>query len=200
MRGPGGRWGGPGGYRFYDRHTRNLPGVEKMSLLTETEKVYSYKSGEKIESYINAPTACSGRSSNSTSSKARLTQTTTRRMRTMSPSSTTRRAGNSSATSRPPARRLKLTASDSAVGVVANVPYLRQIPFADIWAPISTTKTKTYRDELMGNFMAIYLARSSADFPAIKEEFQARLKQVEFPDPAVEPDVRRDRNPLRVLR
>ena len=63
------------------------------------------------------------------------------------------------------------------------VPYLRQIPFADIWAPISTTKTKTYRDELMGNFMAIYLARSSADFPAIKEEFQAQTKQVEFPDP-----------------
>src|SRR5262245_31963784 len=46
------RWNGNGGYRFFDRHTRNLPGVEKMSLFTEAEKVYSYRSGEKIESYI----------------------------------------------------------------------------------------------------------------------------------------------------
>src|SRR5262245_55969795 len=52
MTGPNGRWGSSGGYRFFDRHTRNLPGVEKMSLLTETERVYSYKDGEKIESYI----------------------------------------------------------------------------------------------------------------------------------------------------
>src|SRR5215510_2971906 len=52
MTGHDGRWNRTGGYRFFDRHTRNMPGVEKMSLLTESERVYSYMSGEKIESYI----------------------------------------------------------------------------------------------------------------------------------------------------
>jgi putative ABC transport system permease protein len=184
MRGSGGRWGAPGGYRFYDRHTRNLPGVEKMSLLTETEMVYSYKSGEKIESYIKRTDGVfweilefnflEGAPYTDDDEKnenyvAVINDATRRKF-----------FGDEPATGKTievDGQRFRV------VGVVANVPYLRRVPFADIWVPISTTKTKTYRDELMGDFNAIYLARSSADFPAIKEEFQARLKQVEFPDP-----------------
>jgi putative ABC transport system permease protein len=69
------------------------------------------------------------------------------------------------------------------VGVVENVPFLRQVPFADVWVPVSTMKSDKYRDEMMGEFQAAYLARSAADFPAIRDEFNARLGQVEFPDP-----------------
>jgi putative ABC transport system permease protein len=184
MKGPNGRMHGSGGHRFFDRYARNLPGVEKMSLISETERVYSYKSGEKIESYIKRTDGVfweilefnfleggpytEGDDKNE-NYVAVINEATRRKF-----------FGDEPATG-------KMIEVDGqrfrVVGVVANVPYLRRVPFADIWAPISTTKTKTYRDELMGNFIAIYLARSSADFPAIKEEFQARLKQVEFPDP-----------------
>jgi putative ABC transport system permease protein len=184
MSGHSGRWSGAGGYRFFDRHTRNLPGVEKMSLLTETERVYSYKNGEKIESYIKRADAVfweilefnflEGAPYTDDDEKnenyvAVINDATRRKFFGDEPA-----VGK---TIEVDGQRFRV------VGVVANVPYLREAPFADIWAPISTTKTRTYRDELMGNFIAIYLARSSADFPAIKEEFQARLKQVEFPDP-----------------
>jgi len=177
-------WNGNGGYRFFDRYTRNLPGVEKMSLFTETEKVYSYKGGEKIESYIKRADGVfweilefnfleGGPYTNDDEKNENYVAVI---------NDATRRKffGDEQAlgkTIEADGQRFRV------VGVVANVPFLRQVPFADIWAPISTTKTKTYRDELMGAFMAIYLARSSADFPAIKEEFQARLKKVDFPDP-----------------
>src|SRR5262245_7175077 len=184
MKGHDGRWNGTGGYRFFVIHTRNMPGVEKMSLLTESERVYSYMSGEKIESYIKRTDGVfweilefnfleggpyTDEDEKNENYVAVINDATRRKFFGNEPAS--------GKTIEVDGQRFRV------VGVVANVPYLRQIPFADIWVPISTTKTKTYRDELMGNFVGIYLARSSADFPTIKEEFQTRLKHVEFPDP-----------------
>jgi len=179
-------WGGPGGYKFFDRYARNLPGVEKMSLCTDTrdEGVYSYLNGEKIQSYLKrtdsefweimeftflegAPfTAEDEKNANFV---AVINEATRRKFFNDQPA-----VGK---TIEVDGQRFRV------VGVVANVPYLRHIPFADIWVPISTQMSSTYREELMGGFIALFLARSTADFPAIREEFQARLKQVEFPDP-----------------
>lgn len=72
------------------------------------------------------------------------------------------------------------------VGVVRDVPVIRVNSAADLWVPISTAKTSSYKDQvIMGNFNSVILARSRADFPAIKAEVQARLRQVEknLPDP-----------------
>ena len=71
------------------------------------------------------------------------------------------------------------------VGVVRDVPILRFVPFADIWVPNSTTKSRTYRTDYQGDYMAILLARSRGDFPAIKAEVAARFKEAEahIPDP-----------------
>lgn len=72
------------------------------------------------------------------------------------------------------------------VGVVQNVPVIRVNSAADLWVPISTAKTSSYKDQvIMGSFNSVILARSRADFPAIKAEVQARLRQVEknLPDP-----------------
>jgi putative ABC transport system permease protein len=67
------------------------------------------------------------------------------------------------------------------IGVVPDVPELRTVPFADIWVPLTTAKSDSYRRELMGGFNAIYLARSVADLPALREEFRSRMKRVELP-------------------
>ncbi|MCI0338457.1 MAG: FtsX-like permease family protein [Acidobacteria bacterium] len=180
----GGTWSSGGGYKFFDRYARNLNGVEKMSLCTETEPVFSYHNGEKIQSYLKRTdgefwqilefTFLEGAPFTSDDEKnvnfvAVINDATRKKF-----------FGDESAagkTIEADGQRFRV------VGVVANVPYLRRTPFADIWVPISTMKTNNYRGELMGNFNALFLARSRSDFLAIKDEFQVRLKQVEFPDP-----------------
>jgi putative ABC transport system permease protein len=71
------------------------------------------------------------------------------------------------------------------VGVVRDVPTLRFSSSADIWVPISTSKSRLYKERWMDEFNALLLARDRADFPAIKAELQARLREAEhhIPDP-----------------
>jgi putative ABC transport system permease protein len=65
------------------------------------------------------------------------------------------------------------------------VPALRETSAADLWVPISTSKSKSYREQFMGGFRGLILARSRADLPAIKAEFQDRVREAErnLPDP-----------------
>jgi putative ABC transport system permease protein len=76
------------------------------------------------------------------------------------------------------------------VGVVKDVPMLRVVPFSDVWVPISAQKSSTYKSEVQGNYLAILLARSRADFPAIKSEVAARFKEAQptIPQPYTELD------------
>jgi len=71
----------------------------------------------------------------------------------------------------------------TVIGVVRNVSELRPVPYADIWVPNSTTPQITERNDLMGPYIGLLLARSADDFPAIKREFQSRLSKVELPNP-----------------
>lgn len=177
-------WSSPGGYKLFDRHFRNLPAVELMSLTTEPELTYSYHQGEKIGSYLRRTDGqfwkimdfrfIEGRpftedDDSNANPVAVINQATNRKF-----------FGEQSAVG----RMLEIDGQRfRVVGVVENVPFLRQLSFADIWVPINTFKTAAWRDQLMGKFIALFLARSSADFPAIRQEVQIRLKQVEFPDP-----------------
>ena len=68
------------------------------------------------------------------------------------------------------------------VGVVPNVPSLRFMPFSDVWVPISTAKTDSYKKEFVGDFMGLFMARQVDDIPAIKDEFNSRLAHAEIPD------------------
>ena len=68
------------------------------------------------------------------------------------------------------------------IGVVPDLPILRQISFAEIYVPLTTAKTDAYREQLLAGFTGLLLARSPADFPAIKAEFASRLPQVPLPN------------------
>jgi putative ABC transport system permease protein len=177
-------WNGTVGYGFLDRYVRTLPNVERVSIFSEPELIHSYQKGEKIPVYIKrtdgafwqilefsflegAPfTADDDKNANAV---AVINEATRKKF-----------FGNDAAVG-------KTIEADGqnfrVVGVVANVPFLRQVPFSDIWVPISTIKNDSYKKELMGNFIGLIEARSAADFPAIRDEFKSRLPQVEFPDP-----------------
>ena len=47
------------------------------------------------------------------------------------------------------------------MGVVRDVPILRLVPFADIWVPYTTDRSDNYRQEIVGDMMGLFLARST---------------------------------------
>ncbi len=179
-----GTWNGTTGYKFLNRNTRNLPNVEQMAIFSEQKQVVSYRNGEKIQSYLKRTdgeyweilsfhflegAGYSAEDEKNRNFVAVINEATRQKF-----------FGNESAVG----KTIEVDGQNfRVVGVVENVPFLRNVPFADVWVPISTAKTDTYRNELMGDFMATYLARSAADFPAIRDEFKVRLTNVEFPDP-----------------
>jgi putative ABC transport system permease protein len=70
------------------------------------------------------------------------------------------------------------------VGVVPDVPALRDRPFADVWVPLSTAKTKAYlEDGVFGDFNAVVLAQKREDIPLIKKEYSERLQRMDYPVP-----------------
>jgi putative ABC transport system permease protein len=187
FQGPNERSTGPAGYAFLDRYVRTLPNVEKVSIHSVTNMAYSFWKGEKLKSNIKRADGQyweildfkfleGGPFTVEDDQKANYVAVI---------NEATRRKffGDSPAVG-------KMIEADGqqfrVVGVVANVPIYRMIPFADIWIPISASKTNAYKSQtLRGEFAATILARSAADFPAIKSEFQSRLASLEFPDTRV---------------
>lgn len=184
FQGPENQSTGPAGYVFLDRYVRTLPNVEKVSIYTTPNTVYSFWRGAKIKSFLKRTdgefwqimgfrfleggpfTAEDEKSSNFV---AVINEATRHKF-----------FGDESAVG-------KMIEADGqqfrVVGVVANVPIYRMNPFADIWVPISTSKTNAYKSQLLrGEFQAAILAKSTADLSAIKSEFESRLPGVEFPD------------------
>ena len=69
------------------------------------------------------------------------------------------------------------------VGVVENVAFTRRVGFSEIWVPIRTFKDRSYETMMAHGFGGIVLARSAADFPRMRREFQQRLTSFHFEDP-----------------
>jgi putative ABC transport system permease protein len=189
MRGPNVSMSSEPGYGFLDRYIRplkSLPQVEDVSLASTAEPVSSYLGGRKIESKLKRTDGQFWRILDFRFLEGGpLTSEDERNARyvaVISESTRQRFFGGK------PALGRTLEADGQrfrVVGVVPDVPSLRHFSAADLWVPISTTKSKSYRDEWMGGFIALILARSSADFPGIKAEVQARLRAAErnLPDP-----------------
>lgn len=170
------------GYLLLDRYARNLPGVERMAVYAMPRMVYSYRSGQRIRSLIKRTDAEYWRVLDfqfleggpytdqdvANGSMVAVINATTR----------DRFFGG------PPAVGKTLEAdglSFRVIGVVPDVPVLRLVANGDIYAPVTTAKTDAYRRELMGGFGGLLLARSTADFPAIKAELETRIAGAALP-------------------
>ena len=69
------------------------------------------------------------------------------------------------------------------IGVVENVPILRIMPYADMWAPVTTSKEDISAVTLFGGFpgfMALVLAKDRTDFPAIRKELAGKVANFDF--------------------
>ncbi|HKV09038.1 MAG TPA: ABC transporter permease [Thermoanaerobaculia bacterium] len=190
MQGPDSTWTSEPGYAFLDKHIRSLtalPGVETVTVFSNNASASSYLAGRKITSSVKR-------------TDGRFWQVFDFEFLEGQPFSVADEENGNFVAVISEATRERFFGDQKAVGqsievdgqrfrvvgVVRNVPVIRNNSSADLWVPISTAKTSGYKDQVvMGNFNAMILARSRADFPAIKSEVQARLRQAEknLPDP-----------------
>lgn len=184
MYGENSTWSGDGGYKLFDRYARNLPGVERLSIFSSNDSVPAYIGGEKVALSLKRTdgefwrilefTFVDGRPySTSDVDEARFVAVLTEATR----EKFFGRESASGKTIEVDGQRFQV------VGVVENIPRIREVPFADLWVPHTTSKSAAYRDEIMGGYNAIALAASASDLPKIREEFNARLARAELPDP-----------------
>ena len=69
------------------------------------------------------------------------------------------------------------------VGVVRDVPVYRTNPYADVWVPISTAQSGSYRnDGIQGRFAGAVLITDTSFIKAVKNEYDIRLSRVPIPD------------------
>ena len=182
MYGPHSTWQSSAGYKLFNTYARNLPGVERLSLYTGGRAVNSYVDGQKIESSLKQTDdefwrildfsfIEGGPYGTADVAEARflavINAATRQRFFAGQPA-----VGK---TIEADGQRFRV------VGVVEDVSEMRQVPFADIWVPYTTAKTDAYKNEIMGGFHALALARDRASMAQIHEEFNSRLTHVELP-------------------
>jgi len=169
------------GYLFLDRYARDLPGVERTSFSTQAESAFSYVGGDRVRSYLKRTDAEFWRIMTFDFVEGGpFTDedvATARPVAVVNASTRDRFFGGAPAVGRSievEGRRYRI------VGVVRDVPFLRLVPFADVWVPLTVARSDAWKRELRGGFMGVLLARSAADFPAIQAEFRSRVAAVDL--------------------
>jgi len=169
------------GYLLLDRYARGLPGVERMSVSTQIQSAFSYVGGDRVRSFLKRTDGEfwrimafdfveGGPYTDEDVASARpvaVINATTR----------DRFFGGGTAVGRSleiEGQRYKI------VGVVPDVPFLRLVPFADVWVPLTVARSDAWKRDLRGPFVGVLLARSRADFPAIQSEFRSRMATVDL--------------------
>ncbi len=182
--GPRGSWGSNPGYRFLDRHVRNVEGMEAFTMAT-SRRVGAYRDGVKIESEMMRTDAA-------------FWEMFTFRFLEGGPwLATDEEQGNTVAVINAATRELFFDGQPAVgrdlvldqqtfrvVGVVENVARYRPLTFADLWVPISSAPSSGYRHEFMGGFRGMILAPDRRALPTIQRNYQQMLSEVELPDPA----------------
>jgi putative ABC transport system permease protein len=184
MYGPGSSWTAAAGYKLLDRYARGLSGAERLSIFSNTSSVTAYVNGQKVTSSLKrtdgefwnilqftflegAP--YSQKDVDEAQFVAVITENTRQRFFGDRPA-----VGQTLDTD---GQRFRV------VGVVPNISMARDVPYADIWVPITTAKTDAYKREMLGDFNAIVLAHDQAALDHIHDEFNARLAHVELDEP-----------------
>jgi len=174
----------PPGYKLIDKYLKPMPGVERVAAVTLPTGVSVYQGPNVSELQMRRADAdywkvldfrlLAGRLPNEADDAAG------RMIAVLNASS---------------ARRLFPGAPQAAIGqridvggqvfevagVVEDAMHVNA--FADIWAPISTFASSDYRNQLTGMFMALILAKDSADLPRIREQVAQIAKGVVHDDP-----------------
>ncbi len=174
---------GPGGYALYDRYMRGIPGVERLSILSQPETVISYWKGTRLKSLIKRTDADffrildfewieGGPFGEADVSEARFVAVINETTRTKFFSGASAVGKEIEADGQ----------TFKVVGVVPDVPIFRLMATGDIYVPLTTAKTDDYKTRLRGGFLALFLLNDREAVEGVQQEFKARLKKVDLPE------------------
>lgn len=168
------------GRRLLDRCARDLPGVEIATFFSVQTQSVTYRAGERIPLWIKRTDGAFWRALRfrfleggpftdaddaAANAVAVINDATRRKL--------FGRAGGVGKTVTVDGQTF------TVVGVVEDVPFLRVAPFADVWLPSGTARSDAWRREWVSDQMALLVARSRADLPAIREEYRRRVVSVD---------------------
>lgn len=171
------------GFAFLDRYVRTLNDVEEISIFRQRRPVAVYRDEQRLDMFLKATDGPYWRildfdflegaafSDGDDESGANVVVIS--------------RQSRERIFDGEPALGKELTADGQTlrvVGVVEDVSFARMAGFADLWVPIGSAKSQSFRSELRGGFSALILAHDVSDFPRIKRDYQLALQSVEFPD------------------
>lgn len=170
------------GFKTIDKYLKPIPGVERVSAFTTPASVSVYQGDRVSELEMRRVDAdywrildfklLAGRLPNADDDAggrfvAVINATTARRL-----------FGDAAATGQ------KISIGGQmfeVIGVVEDVIHMNA--YADIWAPLYTFPSGTWRDELTGSFAAMLLARQPSDLPRIQREVERAAKTFVDTDP-----------------
>ena len=177
------RHSGPG-FKFLDRYSRDLPGVERMSISTRPHESSAFLDGRKLvfqRRFVDAEywrimqfafvegapcTEDDDRNAN--------------RVTVIGEGARRRFFADGSAMG----RSIELDGVQfRVIGVVRDTPWYRINSAADIWVPLQTQTSAGFFDRLTGGCQAVFLLHPDADKRQVQAAFKERLTRVEFDDP-----------------
>lgn len=172
---------GAAGGRLLESCARSLPGAEITSFYTEHEQEVTYVGGERVSLWVKRTDAAFYRAlafrfleggpftdaDDAAGNAVAVVNDATRR----------RLFGPGPAVG----KTLRLDGrSFTVVGVVEDVPFLRAVPFSDVWLPARTARSDEESRKWVGGMEALIVARSAADLPAIRAEYRRRVASVDL--------------------
>jgi putative ABC transport system permease protein len=183
LQGDGATWQSPPGYRLIQEFARNLPGVELMTVQTGGTLVTSFVDGRKIESDLKHTDGEFWQLYHFTFVEGGPYTTadveTARLVLVINETTRQRFFGDASGVG-------KYIDADGqrfqVIGVVRDVPSMRT-PSSDMWAPLTTQKSKGWQDEYLGNFTPAFLLAPNASADEVRAELHARLQSFTPPSP-----------------
>lgn len=169
------------GYRLLDRYARGLQGVEQFGIGSFTHSVNAYTGGARVTLALNRTDAGYWRVLQFTFLEgAPYTADDVRQARFVAVINAATRERFFGAA---PALGKTIEADGQRFRVIGVVPDLspwRIISAADMYVPLTTSKTDAYTRENLGSFIGLILAKTPQDVPLIRHEFNDRLRAFDF--------------------
>ena len=167
------------GFELLDRALRPLEGVEETSIIQVQSKVASYTDGRKRELFIKRTDAGFWRIMDfdflSGGPWSESDYADARRVAVINESTAREIFGTIEATG----GTIEADGqSFRVVGVVRDVPFLRVVPFADLWVPLTTSKGDQWRQGIGGSLLGLVMAKDRSSLGRLRSDFHERVARI----------------------
>ena len=184
MSGDNSTWSSGPGYKLIDTYTRDLPGVERMSVYTRAADAVTFRDGRKLDFDVRHTDAEYWRIMEFAFLEGApftaADDANANHVAVISDATRLRYFGDEAAMG----QSIELDGKAyQVIGIVRNVPWYRLNSAADVWLPLQTQATSAFFDRIIGGCNAVYQLEPGARAKEVQAAFSERLTRVEFPDP-----------------